>query len=236
MVLYASSGTVGSIPMRLRHTVSWLSTGMSDVACSIDEAAVSAHLEGFLGKARFVLHSMGSPLMPHVYYYPATPARRRATLVTAGLSGFAMPAPEPHLARAELMTYLPATWEPPSDFQDPAMWPVAMLRTIVAYAISQKAFLGNLHTIPNLATRPAGGPYVSGSALSAVVLLPPVHEPAGFDDVTIQSERLRFLHALPITAAECQAKIDKGFHAALAPLLDSGAIPIVADAERRSAV
>jgi len=209
---------------------------MSDVAGSIDEAAVSAHIERFLGKARFVLHSMGSPLMPHVYYYPATPARGWATLVTAGLSGFRMPAPEPHLARAELMTYLPAAWEPPSDFQAAAMWPVTMLRTIVAYAISHQAFLGNLHTIPNLSTQPPGEPYVSGSALSAAILLPPVHEPAGFDDVTIRNERVRFLHVLPITAAECQAKIDKGFAAALVPLLDSGAIPIVADVERRSAL
>jgi hypothetical protein len=213
---------------------------MSHVAVSFDEAAVSAHLERFLGSCSSVLRGMATPLLPHVYFYEPTDQRSFGTLVTAGLSGFSMPYPEgePQLARAELMTYVPASWRPPVlSGNDPSIdWPITMLRLIVGYAISENAFLGNLHTLPNLASNPPGLPYVHGSELTSAILLPPVQESRGFDDLMIRGERVRFLHVLPLTTAECELKIKLGFRDALAPLLESGAIPIVADARRRSAV
>lgn len=213
---------------------------MPDVAVAFDEAAQNAHLERFLGECSSVMHSMGTPLLPHVYFYAATSQRRFGTLVTAGLSGFRMPYPEgqPQLARAELMTYVPATWEAPAvTGTDPDVdWPIAMLRLIVGYAIHENQFLGNLHTLPNLATSPVGGPYVAGSALTSAILLPPVQEDPTFDDLTIRGERVRFLHVVPLTTAECDLKIKIGFRDALAPLLESRALPVVADAHRQSAV
>lgn len=208
---------------------------MALTATSFDEAAVDAHLQQFLGKARTVFHAIASPMAPHVYFYAANGRRQWHTLVTAGLSGFRMPAPPdaPHAARAELMLYLPETWSPPQDPGSPEMWPVTLLRSLVAYAIEQNAFLGNLHTVPNLTSTPFGGPYKPGSALTNVVLLPPIREAKALDHVVIRGETVRFLNVVPITTAECDAKVKRGFREALAPLLDKGVIPAVTDIDRK---
>jgi len=205
---------------------------------ALDEERIAQHLDAFLGKSDGVMHGIGGA---HVYIYRANHDRPFQTLVTMGLSGFEMPVPENQDDReeslhVELFTYVPADWPVPRASGAPGYWPYAMLLSLAEYAVSEEAWLGPFHTIPNLTSTPYGQPFESESHLSHCLLLPPVKERAGFDRLKINGRTVRFLHVLPITGAECDVKVRDGFFDSLAGLLDDGMIPTVIDPKRRSAV
>jgi hypothetical protein len=187
------------------------------------------------------LHAVGGT-GAHVFVYPATKTRPFMTAVTIGLSGFEMPAPldvpgrSDHV-RAELFTYLPADWPMPTRSDDAERgWPFAMLRALVGYAVSTPEWLAPLDTMPNLIGASYGTPFVARSALDHTILIPPVHEEKSFDELYIQGKRVRFLHAVPITKAECDTKVARGFSNSLEQQFDEGRIPVLIDPYRRSAI
>lgn len=183
------------------------------------------------------MHSMlGSP---HVYIYGAGNNRPYQTVVTMGLSRFRMPAPESQdnhedMLHVELFTYLPPDWPIPSASGQPGYWPYEMLMSFASYAAAENVWLGPLHTIPNLTSSPYGEPFAPGTSLSHALLLPPVQENDAFDLLDIEGRRIRFLHVLPITSAECDAKVQRGFYDSLVEPLEDGSLPVVIDPHRKS--
>ena len=203
------------------------------------EECIDKHLTHFLGPASKVMHSMGPA--PHVYVYGATENRPYQTIVTMGLSSFEMPVPEDTEDREdslhiELLTYLPADWVIPSASGARGYWPYDMLMSLATYAATENVQLGPFHTIPNLSSSPYGEPFEEGSSLTHCLLLRPIKESGAFNSLECQGKKIGFLHVLPITTAECEAKVEKGFFDSLADLLDDSSIPIVLDPKRRSAV
>jgi len=143
---------------------------------------------------------------PPIYIYPPSNDldRKFYTLVTCGLSGTYMEPPSgipsaDKWRRAELMCYLPHSW---NRHKDP--WPLAMLRNVAGYVVDTGNWISHGHGLPRMMKDETDGwifpraedgmsnndpnqdqssfsyeevaPYIPGSKLSHVVLFEQVFE------------------------------------------------------------
>ena len=147
------------------------------------------------------LYVEGGGLVPHVdiVVFPPNEKRDFFTLVTAGMSEQRMQGREgrePPKSRAELVLYA-------EDFREEYL---RFLGALSHIPHDLKTFFAEAHTIPN-GNPPA--PWFTDSLLSHALFMnsPQTPEKHGLE---IHGERLQFLMVVPITAPECQLKLDRG--------------------------
>jgi len=188
---------------------------------------------------------------PPVHIYPPSEilGRNFYTLVTVGLSGTFMEPPEEMILedkwrRAEIMCYLPSSW---NWLTEP--WPITMLQNIAGYVIDTGIWISHGHGLPKLVKDEEQGwtfsqknvyaesqvkqeadPFVPGSQLTHVVLFEQVFEQdqrfkyidliREEDSVEFQQEKINFLVVLPITSAEDRLKKNLGLEESIYKMID----------------
>lgn len=164
------------------------------------------------------------PVVPHidVYVHPPHGNRRFATLVTGGMSDRRMQMPPgPASPRAELLLYV----DQPTDEH------VNLLRFLAQIPMRQNTWYSISSTMTN-GNPPR--PIFEGSALDCYLFMPPIVGTDGElrDSLRIEGDPVEMLWAMPITSAERQFNIDKGFGPFL-DLLDKKSHPPVLDPKRK---
>lgn len=178
--------------------------------------AISQHIERYIGPVATVFHELLSDLVHiDVHIVKPTPERNWYTLVTSGMSDRAMHPPEEYadLGYSELMLSLPPHW-PMSDEawkQEENYWPVRLLKHLARFPHEYETWLWLLHTIPN--GNPSA-PFAPNTAMTGVILLPPLRMDAGFQELKISEEKTIHFHALvPLHEDEMDFKLRHGAEA-----------------------
>jgi hypothetical protein len=179
------------------------------------------------GTFDFVNHEV-IPLVPHidVYRIPPTGQRPFFTFVTGGMSDLPMNSPEklgPRVRRVELVFY--AAEDKPEY--------VNLLRDVAHLPHDYKTWIHWGHTMPN-GTPP--GPLL-GTRMDHLFFMPSILQP---DDslgerLAWRDEPVELVWCVPITAAECDLKLEKGADA-LYDLFDERQHPFVFAGDRESYV
>jgi hypothetical protein len=174
------------------------------------------------------------PLIPHidVYVFKRISKKDEAdqvsyALVTGGMSNLEMSLParaQDAARRVELIFYCD---EPRAEY-------ISTLRWIAHFPHNAKSWLGHGHTMPN-GNPPA--PFWGSAELDTLLFMPPIVSkdqtlPA---ELKLNGEPVHFLWVVPLTTAECNFKLAKGFDAIL-DLFDKHRHPHVFDPSRKSYV
>jgi Suppressor of fused protein (SUFU) len=198
-------------------------------------AAVSAHIERFVGEPETVLHQVVSSWV-HVdlHVVPPTDERPWTTLVTSGMSQRAMRAPDAGCTRAELIMALPPTWplEHSELADDRVYWPFRLLQTLATFPHQYKTWLWTGHTIPH---GDPPEPYADDTELCCSILLPPLLVGPGFDVLEFGDRRVRFLGVYPLYEPEMRLKLESGYEA-LIDRFDAAGVSELLDPDRPSVV
>ncbi len=198
------------------------------------EAALDAHRERYWGPSPQVFHEIVSDtvhldLWPH----PALP-QDGVTIVTQGASALPTPTPDGITPYFEVLTYVPTTFLAPDGGvaqDESSWWPGRMVKDVARMPHDYKTWLGLGHTL-SFSNPPA--PLVEGSALTSVVLMPPMGDEGAGLAHTPDGD-VRYLWAMPITHAELELKLAKGMDALL-DALDAAEVPMVCDPHRACSV
>lgn len=192
--------------------------------------AREATYERLFGKPLSVSHEL-LPLVPHVdvYTFKRSQGDREVySLVTGGMSDLEMTPPrkvgKDVPRRVELIFYCS---EPRDEY-------ISTLRWLAHFPHDSKSWLGNGHTMPN------GNPPESfwGSAdLDTFFFLPPIvkKDQTLPSELNLDGEPVYFLWVVPLTTAECNFKLTRGFDAML-DLFQQNRHPHVFDPHRKSYV
>ena len=174
------------------------------------------------------VHHEVIPLVPHidVYRFPPTDKRPFFTLVTGGTSDLPMNCPEklgPEFRRVELVFY--AAEDKPEYVQ--------LLRDLAHFPHDNNTWLHWGHTMPN-GTPPSP---LFGTRLDHLFFCGTILQPDGSlgERLAWRDEPVQLVWCLPITAAECQLKLDQGTDA-FYDLLDQHKHPFVFAGDRESYV
>ena len=179
------------------------------------------------GTAESVSHEV-IPQIPHVdvytYYRTQANGGKVCVLVTGGMSDLKMNVP-PGLdapGRVELIFYCS---EPRPEFIDTMRW-------LAHFPHNQRTWVGAGHTIPN-GNPPA--PFWGSAILDTILLMPTIvtKDAALPDELKLAGEPVHFLWIVPLTTAECNLKLEKGFDAIL-DLFQEHRHPHVYDPGRQS--
>lgn len=182
--------------------------------------AVDAHCDRFLGPTPRTLAEIvpTGDFQVNLHPHPATDVRPWLTLRTEGVSEYPMAVPENvnDPDRTELMMYLPKDWDlstPTAESPEP-WWPASLLFLLGHFVHDEKTWFGPHHTVT---VAEPGQMYSPGTLFSAVFLLPPPPvEAKEFNELVIDDIACSFLWVFPITQAEADLKVEKGFESLVA--------------------
>ena len=187
--------------------------------------------EGFFGSCSSVSHE-AVPYVPHidVFTYEAGSAGRNfCTIVTSGMSDIPMAFPAeaktpPQRTRAELIFYCA---EPRQEY-------IQTIRWLARFPHDNRTWISWGHTIPN-GNPPA--PFWGSRTLDTVLLMPTIVRPDSWlsSELQLGDDPVEFLWVVPLTTAECDWKLTKGFDA-LMELFQERRHPHVYDPNRQSYV
>ena len=196
-------------------------------------AELDAHCERYLGQWSAFGEIVPTSAFEITIYAHRAPDRACQTLRTAGVSDYPLhvPAGSAHPRRCELLTYVPATYDPEHGKETDA-WPEGMLRLLGEFVHENKTWYVPGHTV--LLAEP-GEVYVPRTLISAVLFRSPTAESPEFDELEIDGEPCRFLWAYPITAAERSYAVDNGADA-LRTLIAASAFDLGLQPRRRCLV
>jgi hypothetical protein len=204
----------------------WAQTQIGSSGTSAESGQIrdEVYLRRF-GTAKQVWHEP-IPLIPHIdvmEYYRTSKDGSVCTLVTSGMSDLAMNVPPKTKAPARVELILYCT-EPQPAY-------IATLRFLAHFAHDQKTWIGAFHTIP---MGDQTGTMCS-AALDTIFLLPPIVQKDNdlAKDLILNGEAVQFLWVVPISAAECKIKLDKGSNALL-DLFQENRHPYIFDPNRKS--
>ena len=140
----------------------------------IDE--ICAHFDKLHPERRTtVFHEIISDLV-HIDVHVMYPNEKEDfyVLYTTGMSDLPMSTPaeldeSERWARAELLMYLPKTWNPEADMEQSYadFWPIQTLQFLARFPHEYSTWLAHGHTIPN---GPDYAPFLEGSQMSCVAL------------------------------------------------------------------
>ncbi len=174
---------------------------------------ISDHIERYVGRPATVFHEIISDLV-HIDVHIVEPSAARPcyTLVTSGMSDIAMKSPDgyPHFKYSELLICLPPNWEMSQDSwkAEENYWPIRMLKYLSRFPHEYQTWLWVMHTIPN-GNPPE--PFARNTAMSGVILLPPITIANAFHELEIDENKTIHFHAvIPLHADEMELKLKKG--------------------------
>ena len=199
--------------------------GLAETLAETRKAREEVYLRRF-GTATQVWHE---PIPPHIdvmEFYRSSENGSVCTLVTSGMSDLAMKIPPKAEvpARVELIFYC----------KEPQQVYNSTLRFLAHFAHDQKTWIGAFHTIP-LGNESKG--IMGSSTLDTIFLLPPIvkkDQDLG-GELILNGDAVEFLWVVPISAAECKLKLDKG-SGALLDVFTQNRHPHVYDPKRKSYV
>lgn len=205
-------------------------------ANTLNTETISAHIEQHLGSVSQVLHEILSDAV-HIDIHHIKPADDWPfhVLVTSGMSDLPMTVPDELDAprHVELMVTLPANWQLDKEsFKDEQWyWPVRTMKFLARFPHKYTTWVGWGHTIPN------GDPaesFADNTALSGIILLPPVSVPKEFLTLNIDDEKeISFLSVIPLFNEEMDFKLKHGTDALLKKF-DKNDITDIIDPERKN--
>lgn len=182
---------------------------------------IRSHVERHIGHIDGVFPGDPASGTADVLHVKPVDSRPYHTLVTAGMSTFAMPVPPevnaPH--RLELMMTLPEGWKPEGDLADERVhWPTRLLQSLSRLpAEKPEAWLGWGHTIPN---GDPPRPLTAHTELCGVIIAPSLLVPVAFYELNIDGERVAFYSAIPLYREELELHRSEGMAALLERLLN----------------
>jgi len=192
----------------IRHDEVETKVGITEGTSGFAQARESVY-EHLFGKALSVSHEL-RPLIPHIDVY--TFQRSQAdtivySLVTGGMSDLEMTLPRGAKGvprRVELVFYCS---EPRDEY-------IATLRWVAHFPHDAKSWLGHGHTMPN-GDPPA--PFWGSKELDTLLFMPPIvkKDQTLPSELKLGGEPVHFLWVVPLTTAECNLKLEKGFDAIL---------------------
>jgi hypothetical protein len=163
------------------------------------------------GEAVNVYHEL-VPMVPHIdvfTYHRELDGKQTTVLVTGGMSDVRMRLPlgidsSQASPRAELIFYC--------DGEAAEYLPV--MRSLARFPHDNKTWIYFGHTIPN-GNPPA--PFWGSSILDTVLLMPTIvkRDSELPERLQLGGDPVNFLWVVPLSPAECQLKLEKGFHAIL---------------------
>jgi hypothetical protein len=183
----------------------------------------------FFGRSPKVCHEL-LPFIPHVDVYAyerGQGGRDFSTLVTGGMSDLEMTLP-PDITgapqRVELIFYC----------LDPKEEYLETLRRLAHFPHDNKTWLGFGHTMPN-GNPPE--PLWGSAVLDSFLFMPTIVRPDSSlsEELILLGQPVHFLWVVPLSTAECNLKLEKGFDAIL-DLFDEHEHPHVFDPSRKSYV
>jgi Suppressor of fused protein (SUFU) len=204
---------------------------------SVSEAgykALEAHYQKHLGGNSTVWHELVSDLVHiDVYMHAPTPERDYTVLTTIGMSALPMTTPPgaEDLRFAELMIALPASWPLTQEAfeNEDHYWPVRWLKQLARLPHEYDTWLAFGHTIPN---SDPPEPLASNTALSGVVLLPPVRFGEEFTTATLEDgSSVHIWAVIPLYPEEMELKLREGVEA-LFPGFDQHKVSELLDINR----
>ena len=196
--------------------------------------ARDAAYEKLLGKPLGVSHEL-LPLIPHIDVYTFKRISKKDghdqvvyALVTGGMSDLEMTlpqrAPKDVPRRVELIFYCA---EPRAEY-------ISTLRWIAHFPHNAKSWLGQGHTMPN-GNPPE--PFWGSKELDTLLFMPTIvaRDQSLPFELQIEGQPVHFLWVVPLTTAECNYKLEKGFNAIL-DLFEENRHPHIFDPTRKSYV
>ena len=186
--------------------------------------------EKLFGAALSVSHEV-LPIVPHidVYTFKRSQGDREVySLVTGGMSDLEMALPrraeKDVPRRVELIFYCS---EPRDEY-------ISTLRFLAHFPHGSKSWLGHGHTMPN-GNPPE--PIWGTTELNTFFFLPPIvkKDQTLPTELKLEGEPVHFLWVVPLTTAECNFKLTRGFDAML-NLFQQNRHPYVFDPHRKSYV
>lgn len=193
-----------------------------------------AAYEKLFGEPLSVSHEL-LPLTPHIDVFTFKRTSKKDgveqvvySLVTGGMSDLEMTlprrAPKDVPRRVELIFYCS---EPRAEY-------ISTLRWIAHFPHNAESWLGRGHTMPN-GNPPE--PFWGSKELDTLLFMPPivVKDQSLPFELQIEGQPVHFLWVVPLTTAECNYKLEKGFNAIL-DLFDRNRHPHVFDPTRKSYV
>jgi hypothetical protein len=213
----------------IRHDAVETRIGITDENTVGFREAREAAYETLFGKALSVSHEL-LPLIPHIDVYTFRRSRGdqfEYSLVTGGMSDLEMTLPRRAKEvprRAELIFYCA---EPREEY-------MATLRWVAHFPHTRKSWLGHGHTMPN-GNPPE--PFWGSDKLDTLFFLPPIvtKDQTLPEKLQLGGEPVYFLWVVPLTTAECNLKLEKGFEAIM-DLFQQNRHPHVFDPNRNSYV
>lgn len=197
---------------------------------------ISDHIEVYIGEIEAVFHELVSDTVHiDIHYVKPTAERPFHTLITSGMSDLPMCVPDEVDASRymELMITLPEYWQiSDQDFKDERWyWPLRELKFLARFPHKYGTWLGWGHTIPN---GDPSEPFCKNTALSGVIILPPINVPEAFYQLKIDEEKeIHFLSIVPLFEEEMNYKLRKGYEALLDKFDESGITDVV-DIKRKN--
>jgi Suppressor of fused protein (SUFU) len=189
---------------------------------------IVAHFEkAFPGRNSSVFHEIVSDIV-HIDVNIMEPTEDEPfwVLYTTGMSDLPMTLPEAMLKqiegsydRAELMIFLPASWELTEESvkDDNNFWPIRLMKQLARFPHQYNTWLGYGHTIPNYAEYE---PYADGTGLNGVVLY------QLNDDLSViptaDGNTINAYYLIPLYREEMDYKLEHGMDALMNKLLELG--------------
>lgn len=188
-----------------------------------------AYISEQFGGCAEVFHEIISPdIHLDILIIPPTEKSNYYKLITMGMGAFPMNVPNElkryELERAELILYLPPTWNIKSGREED-YWPIRQLKVLGRLPITCDTWLGFGHTVSSDAENT---PYADNTKFCSMMLLTGVNPELKALDFRFQSlGKLNFYQLFPLYKEELEYKQNHDAQALLELFDDSDIMPII---------
>mgnify|MGYP003096286790 FL=1 len=181
------------------------------------------------GEYEQVFHEIVSPdIHLDIIIVPPTEKNNYYKLITMGMGAYGMNVPdnlrEYELERAELVLYLPPTWNIKSEKEED-YWPIQQLKIIARLPIEYNSWVGSGHTISG---SEENEPYAENTGFCSIMLINALNSDFGELDLRIEGVgKINFYQLFPLYQEELEYKKEHGANELLEKFSDDDIMPIV---------
>lgn len=187
------------------------------------------YIEETFGHFHEVFHEIVSTdIHLDIIIVPPTDKRPYYKLITMGMGAYRMNVPdkwrEYELERAELVLYLPSTWNINSS-QEEDYWPIRQLKILACLPIECHTWLGYGHTI---SSDEENTPYANNTQFCSMMLVDALDNQGENLDLRMKSKgKINFYQLFPLYKEELEYKQKKNAESLLNLFDDEDLMPIV---------
>ena len=176
-----------------------------------------------------VMHEIVSPdIHLDVLIIPPSETENYYKLITMGMGAYKMNVPKKlkkyNLERAELVLYLPPTWNIKSDKKED-YWPIETLKTIARLPILENSWLGFGHTISSDAKNSS---YASNTKFCSMLLLSALNKEYNKVTLDLNNKKIiNFYQLFPLYEEELEYKLKTSTQDFLNLIDDKDITPVI---------